>query len=532
MRAFKAHNCWYIVLLLISLPVVLTLASIAASFVSADTDAIKHIARYILPGSAANSIALTLGVCLLAGLLGVGLAWLTAVCSFPLRRFFSWALFLPMAIPGYVMAFAFVGLFEYTGPVQSSLRDLGLSWFPDIYSYGGVVLVLALVLYPYVYLLAKNAFQTMGRNSLEVGQSLGLSRRRSFFRVVLPMARPWIVGGLLLVAMETLADFGTVAVFNYDTLTTAIYKAWFSLYSISSALQIAAVLLLIVVVVTFFERRNRRMQRYASGRNTTGYSKRIVLHGTERILALIVCTTVFVLAFLLPVLQLLVWAVVNLEQELTPRFWSYVYGTLFLAAVAALIVVSIAVLLAFIARMRSSMLVGMAVRTSTLGYALPGAVLAIGLYVPISYVDKSLYLIGIQPGLLQGTLLVMMLAYSVRFMAVAYAPLENNFLRVTPSVDLASRSLGVSGLRMLFRVHLPLIKTGLLTSLVLVFVDVMKELPITLMTRPFGFNTLSVRVFELTSEGMWQRAALPALAIVLVGLVPVIFLIRKTDIEQ
>lgn len=531
MNRLSRLSGWHFLLLLIALPVLITLFSLVAAFFNPDLETLSHLVRYVLPDTLLNTLLLVLGVCIASGLLGTSLAWLTAICDFPLRGFFSWALFLPMAIPGYVMAFAFVGLFEFAGPVQSLIRDSGFSsgWFPNVNSYAGVTLVLTLVLYPYIYLLAKNAFQTQGKRSLEVGQSLGLSPRQSFFKVAVPMARPWIVGGLLLVGMETLADFGTVAVFNYDTLTTAIYKSWFSLYSTSAALQLAAVLVLVVAVVVALEKRTRREQRYAQARNLAMRPHKIKLRGWNRLAAVALCGLTFVLAFVLPLYQLLAWSLPEFSVELTAELWSYAKGSLSLATIAVFIVVSLALSMAFIARLHEGMFSYIAVRLSTLGYALPGTVLAVALYVPITYIDHQLQALGVAANTLQGTLVVMMLAYSVRFMAVAYSPLEANFLRVTSSVDLASRSMGISGIKMLYRVHMPMLKTGLLTAIVLVFVDVMKELPITLMTRPFGFNTLAVRVFELTSEGLWERAALPAIVIVLAGLMPVILLISRAD---
>lgn len=513
------------------LPTLLALVSVIGSLFNPDTETLQHLASHLLPAALLNTLLLVLGVVFVSGVVGVSLAWLTAVCDFPMRSFFSWALLLPMAIPGYVMAFSFVGLFEFSGPVQSLLRDVfdSSSWFPDVYSYGGVTLVMSLVLYPYVYLIARNAFQTQGRRSIEVGQSLGLSPVRSFFRVSLPMARPWIVGGVLLVVMETLADFGTVATFNYDTLTTLIYKSWFSLFSISAALQVASVLLLAVVAIMVIERRSRAAQRYSQSASSSLSAARFVLTGKRRWLALGFCLFVFVLAFVLPSLRLLTWAMPNLAVELTGKFMIYVGGTLSLASVTMLLIALLALLLSYGARINQSLPVRFAVRTSTLGYAVPGTVLAIGLFAPISFLNQWLQGFGLSASWLQGTFVVMLMAYGVRFMAVAYSPIESNFLRITPSIDDAAHSLGCSGLQVLRKVHLPIVQRGVLTAMVLVFVDVMKELPITLMTRPFGFNTLAVRVFELSSEGLWQRAALPALAIMLVGLIPVMLLIRKTD---
>ncbi|MBT6579905.1 MAG: iron ABC transporter permease [Cellvibrionales bacterium] len=524
-------SVWQVFLVVMALPTLLALLGVLSSFLHPDIESLSHLAQYVLPQTIKNTIFLVVGVGVVTTALGVSLAWLTAVCDFPLRKFFVWALILPMAIPGYVMAFALVGLFEYTGPVQQFLRDTfgSSNAFPDIYSYGGVVMALSLALYPYTYLMVRNAFQTQGLRSLEVGQSLGLSVRESFWRICLPMARPWIAGGTLLVMMETVSDFGTVAIFNYDTLTSAIYKTWFGLYSLPAALQVASVLLIFVVIITLLERRSRASQRFSQTRSSKSVAGRIHLSGMFRWLALLACLLVFSLAFVMPVMRLLYWVVPNMDTELTTQFWAYVAGSTSLSLLAMLMIAGLALLMAFSARTYNSPFAKIVVRISTMGYALPGTVLAVGLFVPVAAIDNALGAMGLSTPLLQGTMVVMLLAYSVRFMAVAFSPLESNLLRITPSIDAASRSLGVSGIKMLAKVHLPMVKGGLLTAMVLVFVDVMKELPITLMTRPFGFNTLAVRIFELSSEGLWERAALPALAIVLVGLIPAFILIRKSD---
>ncbi|MBT5922127.1 MAG: iron ABC transporter permease [Cellvibrionales bacterium] len=526
-------SVWQVFLVVMALPTLLALLGVLSSFLHPDIESLSHLAQYVLPQTIKNTIFLVVGVGVVTTILGVSLAWLTAVCDFPLRKFFVWALILPMAIPGYVMAFALVGLFEYTGPVQQFLRDAfgSSNAFPDIYSYGGVVMALSLALYPYTYLMVRNAFQTQGLRSLEVGQSLGLSVRESFWRICLPMARPWIAGGTLLVMMETVSDFGTVAIFNYDTLTSAIYKTWFGLYSLPAALQVASVLLIFVVIITLLERRSRASQRFSQTRSSKSVAGRIHLSGMFRWLALLACLLVFSLAFVMPVMRLLYWAVPNMDTELTTQFWAYVAGSTSLSLLAMMMIAGLALLMAFSARTYNSPFAKIVVRISTMGYALPGTVLAVGLFVPVAAIDNALGAMGLSTPLLQGTMVVMLLAYSVRFMAVAFSPLESNLLRITPSIDAASRSLGVSGIKMLAKVHLPMVKGGLLTAMVLVFVDVMKELPITLMTRPFGFNTLAVRIFELSSEGLWERAALPALAIVLVGLIPAFILIRKSDVR-
>ena len=531
---FKRFSIWQLFLFLMSLPTALALVGIITAWLDVDLVVLGHLFEYVIPNAVLNTLGLVLGVAIVTAVLAVTSAWLTTVCEFPGRAFFSWALILPMAIPGYVMAFALVGALEYTGSFQTYLREsFGSSFLlPNVYSFGGVVLALSLTLYPYTYLLVRNAFQTQGRQSLEVGQSLGLTARQSFWRISLPQARPWIVGGSLLVMMETLADFGTVAVFNYDTLTTTIYQSWFSLFSFQSALQIASLLLLFVVMVTVLERHGRNKQRYSQMRNTAQKQAYIQLPSLQAILACAFCSLIFLMGFMLPTGQLLLWAIPHMSLELTDQLWRYVAGSLGLSLLAMTIITVFALLLAFAARTHNSRLANWSVKISTMGYALPGTVLAVGLLAPIIALDHYLARLGFSTPLLQGSIVVMLLAYSVRFMAVAFSPIESNLLRVTSSIDAVSRSLAVSGMGMLRRVHFPMIRVGVLTAMVLVFVDVMKELPITLMTRPFGFNTLAVRIYELSSEGLWQRAALPALAIVLVGLIPVVILILRADKVQ
>lgn len=514
-----------LLLLLIATPALLTLATIFSSILNIDTATSSHLLQHVLPTTLVNSLKLTLGVCVAAGVLGTLLAWVTTVCQFPMRRFFVWALFLPMAIPGYVMAFSFVGVFDYGGWFFKLLLRFGVTTSINVYSYWAVLFVFTLVLYPYVYMLARAAFLSQGRRMLEVGRSLGLTPYRAFFKVVLPMVSPWIAGGVLLVGMETLADFGTVAVFNYDTFTTAIYKSWFSLFSFASALQLAAVLLLVIAAIKFYERRLREKKQFVADRTIDENMAPYRLSPAQQLCAFLLCGLTFLFALVFPVAQLLFWAIDTLAVESSPRIFSYMLGSISLGFWAVVIVVMAALATVFIARTERSPWVDRLVQLSTLGYAIPGAVLAIGIYVPIALLDNWLRSMGIHWAFLHGSMLIMLMAYSVRFLAVAYTPIEAGFLKVTPAVDMASRSLGVSGLKMLIRVHLPIVNKGVLTAMVLVFVDVMKELPITLMTRPFGYDTLAVRVFELTSEGLWQRASIPALAIVAIGFVPVVLLI-------
>ncbi len=508
------------------------LATVLHGAASADAELWAHLARFVLPGVVVNTVVLVAGVVMLALFLGTSLAWLTAACDFPGRRFFSWALLLPMAMPAYVIAFVAVATLDYSGVVPTTLRG----WFgpgfevPPVRSAGGVIIVLALALYPYVFLLARGAFLTHGTRVLEAARALGLGPWQGFWRVGLPLARPWLAAGAALVAMETLADFGAVSVFNYDTFTTAIYKSWYGLFSIETALLLALVLLGAIVLLLALERLARGRARYATTDAAARVPRRLVLHGAAAAGATLAAALVLALGFVLPALVLGGWTIDVAPVDFGPRYVGYVGRTLALAGVAALACTALALLLGYATRMAPGGLGRLAARVATLGYAVPGAVLAVGVVSALAAVDAvGGVLLGLDTLWLQGTVLALLFGYVARFLAVAHGPVEGALTRIRPSLDQAARSLGAGTARLLRRVHLPLIRGGLGTALLLVFVDVMKEMPITLMTRPFGWDTLAVRVFEMTAEGEWQRAALPAVAIAVAGLVPVVLLTRRIE---
>ena len=528
---------WHLIPAFVAVLVLVPIGTVISSFFAPATDVWQHLIETTLPGLLINTFWLVMGVACGVLLLGVSLAWLTAVCEFPGRRFLSWALLLPLAVPAYVTAFVALGLFDYVGPVQTMLRAwLGsnLPWFPDIRSRMGVIVVMVLAFYPYVYLLARNAFLTQGKRSLEAAQSLGLNRAQGFFKVALPMARPWIAGGLMLALMETLADFGTVAVFNYDTFTTGIYRAWFGMFSLSAASQLASLLIVIVFVVIIIEQQVRSRTRYAETR-PGARAERVKLSGWRAWLAAGFSSCVFFLAFLLPVLQLSIWASDVFARDFDQRYLEFLLHSLLLSSVAALLTCSVALLLVYATRRHPDPFTYAAVRVATIGYALPGTVLAVGIFIPIAWLDSRLsdmatQLLHIDTGpIIQGTFATMLIAYLVRFLAVAHSPLDSAMQRITRNLDEAAMGLGLDGWSILRRVHLPMLKGGLFTAATLVFVDVMKEMPITLMTRPFGWDTLAVRIFELTSEGQWEQAALPSVTLVLAGLVPIAFFMRQAD---
>ena len=541
-RAFQSESLvflrWKLAAAFIAILVMAPLGVVLFTIFSPADGVWDHLVETILADLVFNTFWLVLGVGMGTFLVGVSLAWLTVTCDFPGRKFFDWALVLPLALPAYVTAFVLIGLLDFSGPVQTGLRSLlqtNRLWFPPIRSTGGVILTMTLAFYPYVYLLARNAFLTQGRRGIEAAQSLGHSKRSGFFRVALPMARPWIVAGLMLALMETLADFGTVSTFNYDTFTTAIYKAWFGMFSLTAAGQLSSILVLIVLVFLLLEQRLRFGARYGQVEKQGFSENRILLNHTHRWMAFFYSLLILGAAFIIPVFQLFIWSYEVFAQDFEARYIGYLSHSILLGGVAAFLTTLCALILVYTNRISKSVWTGVMTRLATLGYALPGAVLAIGGIILVTWVDHRLItwvetLFNIETGFfITGTLFAMLLAYLARFLVVAHSPVESAMQRVTPSIDEASRGLGFSGLAMLRKVHLPILRSGIFTAAVLVFVDVMKEMPITLMTRPFGWDTLSVRIFEMTSEGEWERAALPAVALVLAGLVPVILLTQQTS---
>ncbi len=520
---------------LLAISVLIPLAVILGSWLYFDPQVWSHLGGTVLPGLLVNTGWLIFGVATGSLLLGVPLAWLTVMCDFPGRRILDWALMLPFALPAYVLAFVFVGVSDFAGPLQSGLRELfGLppAWSFEVRNTFGVITVMTLVLYPYVYMLARVSFLGQGRTAYEAGRSLGLGPWAAFFRVSLPMARPGIIAGLSLALMEALADFGAVAVFNYDTFTTAIYKAWFGFFDLHSAAQLASILLTIVLVALVIERRFRERARFtASG--SGGPQRRMRLLGGRALAASLFAWSVFLLAFVLPVIQLLIWAQDSLS-DLDRRYIDLLQHTLALGALAALSTVAAAFVLAFTQRYHGDYSTGLSVRIGTLGYALPGSVLAVGVMLSLTWFDNRLadaveWLTGRDIGLLlSGTLVALLMAYFARFLAVAYGPVDSSLERIRPSLRDAARSLGAGQWETVWRIYLPMLRPGLLTAGLLVLVDVMKEMPATLLLRPFGWDTLAVRIYELTSEGEWERAALPAVALLVVGLLPVILLVRRS----
>ncbi|WP_352338071.1 iron ABC transporter permease [Psychrobacter sp. 16-MNA-CIBAN-0192] len=516
------------VLGLISLFMLVPIVIVLLSWTQPVADIWTHMREYILPQVLKNTAILLLMVTVISGVIGTALAWVTSMYRFPGQRFFAWALMLPLAIPAYVMAFVTVGIVDFSGPLQTALRDFGITTaIPSVRNVWGAGIVLSLAFYPYVYLLARQAFLSQGRRAIEAGQMLGLSRSRVFFRLALPQSLPWVIGGLLLAAMETLADFGAVSVFNVDTFTTAIYKAWFGFFSLTTAAQLAALLIGVVFIVVLFE---QYWQAKRGQGSTQGSNRRFETSKPAKFGMTLLCTVVFLLAFLVPFLQLIYWTAVNFRQDFDARYIDFVINSLLLASMTTLFIAVLAIVIAWIKRQYPDKLTKLMTTLANLGYVVPGTVLAVGVFIPIAWLDNQFIAFGLTSHtVLSGSVVVMLLALSTRFMTVSFQPVDRQLQRLTANQEAAAKLLSDSPFQRWRQVVLPVLSPGVLTALLMGFVEVMKEMPITLMTRRQGWDTLAVRVFEMTSEGMWARAALPSLLIVLVGLLPVWILLRQSD---
>jgi iron(III) transport system permease protein len=458
--------------------------------------------------------------------------------EFPGRRLFAWALVLPLAMPAYVMAYAYTDFLQFVGPLQTALRETfgwqhGDYWFPDIRTLPGAVLMFVCVLYPYVYLLARTAFLERASGMLEAARTLGMGPWRAFFAVSLPLARPAIAAGIALALMETLADYGTVAYFAVDTFTTGIYRAWFSLGDRVAAAQLAAMLLAFVLFLLMVERISRGRARYndTTGRNRPQAGARLT--GFPAVLATLACLLPLLLGFVLPAVLLLRMALSDGDAQFGARFLTLARNSFVLAGATACIGVLLALLMAYGARLSKGALAASLNRLVGLGYAVPGAVIAVGVLIPVTRLDNWLagqwaHWFGYNPGLLlTGGIAALIYAYLVRFLAVALHTVESSLAKITPSMDDAARSLGLGQGATLRRVHAPLLRGSLLTAGLLVFVDVMKELPATLVMRPFNFDTLATQAYTLASDERLAEASTASLAIVAVGLLPLIALSRQ-----
>lgn len=500
-----------------------------------------HLMATVLPTYIINSLLLIFWVSLGALLLALPCAWLMARCDFVGRRYLQWALLLPLAMPAYIVAYVYTDLLDYAGPVQRGLRSI-FGWdspqdyfFPDIRTLGGAACMLSLVLFPYIYLLARTAFMEQSLSLAHASRIMGCSPWQSFWRLSLPMARPALAVGVALVAMETAADFATVNYFAVPTLTTAVYDTWLGYGNLTAAAKLSAIILLVVFSLIGFERFARRKQQLFQKQSRIQVTDLYRLSMTQTLVALSFCGMLLLLAFLLPFGILLSYAIGYFEQSWDKSFWQLSLNSLSLALITSLLCCLIALMLMFVRRISPRQSDALPSRLASTGYALPGTVLAIGVLVPLTMLDFAINdladLVGIAgPGLiLTGSVMALIFAFCVRFVAIAIGSVESSYKRISPSLDMVSLTMGQTPRQLLRRVHLPLLAKGLFAGALLVFIESMKELPAALLLRPIGFENLATYVFQFASDEKLEHGALAAIVIVLVGLVPLIYLNRSLE---
>ena len=498
-----------------------------------------HLLDTTLPRYLVTTLQLMAGVAFITLVIGLATAWAVTMCDFPGRKFFEWAMLLPFAVPANVIAYVYTSLLDYAGPVQTAMRDwfgwrnAADYWFPEIRSLEGATLMIGLVLYPYVYLLARAAFLEQSPSLFAVSRSLGHSAISTFFRVVLPIARPAVAVGLSLVLMETLNDFGTVDFFAVQTLTAGLFDTWMNLGNLGGAAQIATTMLAFVVILVTLERYSRRKQQQFAARDNREPIRRFSLSRPRQWVCVAVCAVPVIFGFLLPAATLGHYAWEYFDESWNPDFVRNTLNSLFLSGTAALTTLIIGVTLAYSRRLHDTRGMRVMMRLSSLGYAMPGAVLAVGVIVPLAGFDNWVDGIlrdnfGVSSGLLlSGTAFALVFAYTVRFLAVSAGSVESALQKITPNMDMASRSLGHSPGNTLLKVHLPMLRGTLITAALVVFVDCMKELPATLILRPFNFETLATYVYQFASDEKLAHSALPALIIVLAGIIPIILMSKS-----
>ncbi len=524
----------------LALLLVLPILAIFYTAIGETDELFAHLMSTVMPTYIYNTVTLTIGVMVLSLIFGIPCAWLMAMCKLPTEKWLQWALVLPLAMPGYIIGYIFTDWFDFAGPIQIFLREItGWGpreyWFPDIRTLSGATFVLSLVLYPYVYLLCRAAFMEQNVSLLQSARLLKCSPRESFWRISLPLARPSIAVGLSLVAMETIGDFGTVSYFAVNTLTTAVYDTWLGYSNLNAAAKISAIMLVIVVLLLSSERYSRRKQKLFQSQFNSHEDFRYELTGWKKWAALIWCWGLVLIAFIMPLLQLIDYSITYFEQSWTPQFREYAWNSLVVSVIAAIVGVTVALLVNFTYRVNSKRTTLAFMRLSSMGYAVPGTVLAIGVMVAVLFMDHRVNDVAKamewgRPGLIfSGSMFALIFAMVVRFSAVAIGSIESNLNKISPSLDMASRTMGCTPNTMLWRVHFPLVKRGALIAALLVFIESMKELNAALLLRPFNFETLATYVYNFASDEHLELAALPAVLLVFVGLIPLLVVNRSLE---
>tara|TARA_B100000035_G_scaffold34493_1_gene26188 strand:+ start:1725 stop:3251 length:1527 start_codon:yes stop_codon:yes gene_type:complete len=481
----------------------------------------QHIIDTVLYDYFVNSISLALGVGFCTFIIGTTTAWLTSIYDFPFRKIISWLLLMPLAMPAYIIAITYVGIID------------NFNFLPDIRNLFGAIIMISLVLYPYVYILARGAFLEQSKELYESSQILGASQLKIFLNISIPMARPAIILGVTLAAMEALADFGTVQFLGVPTFTTGIFRTWFGMNDTITATQMATLLLTIVFIFVFIEQQSRRKVRYAENIKTQSKLDYRVISTKKNIIIIIICILPLVFGFLIPFAQLIYWSIFISGENWNPEFFDIVKDTLLLSFIAAMVISMLSILINYVKRFNPNSIINKIMQIITLGYAIPGPVVAIAVLIPFATFDNFLNQILISTfnydvGLLfSGTFFILIFSYCIRFLTVSSRTINSGLDSLSIATDDAARSLGANTKTILSKIHFPLLKTSILTSFLIVFIDVMKELPLTSTLRPFNFNTLAVKAFELASDEKIADASNAAIMIVVAGILPVILITKN-----
>ncbi|WP_143959412.1 ABC transporter permease [Litoribacter populi] len=493
----------------------------------------KHLSENLLAGYFLDTILLLFGVAFFTFLIGVTTAWLVSNYDFPGRRYFEWLLILPLGFPGYIMAYTYTGMLDYAGPIQSFLRntlDIQVTGsLLDIMNLPGAIFILSITLFPYVFVISRSSFLQQSKTLQEASALLGSSRWRTFQKVALPLARPAIVGGIALASMEVLNDYGTVKYFGVNTFTTGIFRAWFSMGDATTAIYLSAILMLFVFTILYLESLQRGNRQFGNANSLTKPLERVHINWQKKAVFTTFCTVLFLISFLIPLIQIIYWVILTYEKVINYDFFLLIFRSFSLAAGTGVGVVILSIVLLYALRLSPFKWMKNVTKIATLGYAIPGAVIAVGIMVPLLGFDK--WVTGIiSPGnirlLLSRTLFGLVFAYIVRFMAVGYNPIDSGFQKIGIHINEASRLLGKGSTKTLWKIDLPLIKPSLFSGILLVFVDVLKELPLTLILRPFNYHTLATKAFDMATNEMIAESANAALIIILTGIIPIIFLNR------
>jgi len=506
---------------------------------SADKNIWPHLSSTVLPGYIITTSIVLAGISIITILIGVGLAWIVTVYEFPMRRTMEWLCLIPLAMPAYIVAYAYGDLLDYTGFVQTNLRfifgwgSIRDYWFPSVYSIGGSIFVMSFVLYPYVYLTSRAAFLRQSMTLIEVSSTLGKSSIYSFFHIALPMARPAIIIGLILVIMESMNEFAAFEYYGVDTLSVGVYITWLGKNNLGGAAQIAIFMLLFVFLLMIIEKGLRKKRSFAQNNRKLMSVNRIKLSKGRSVFAIIICAVPILIGFLFPSLVLLDFVLERILEVDAIKYADLLFNSLLLSIFAAILTIILGVFLVNTYITSNNLIIRLSVTISRLGYALPGVVIALGVIVPLITLDGLIknalgHYFNITVGLIfSGTMIAIVYAYVIRFLTISYGTIESGFTTLNPDIAAASRVLGQSKYSTLIKIQLPIIKPALIMSALLVFVDSMKELPATLILRPFNFDTLATYVYTYASLSQIEEAALPALTIVATGLLPIILINRE-----